>query len=348
MGIKLMFSNPKSISFEEYDERPLNPDEVRLKTIFSGISQGTELTMYRGNNPYLSKKWDSEKRLFVNSSDTSISYPTETGYEAVGEIIEKGESVKRVKEGDIVYGGEWFGWTHKTTHILSEKSALRQKIPNHINPEYGVFMALLQTAFNGVLDAQINLGEFIVVFGAGIVGQLINQFLKLSGATTAVVDLIDERLKIAEQLGADIIINPTNTDIGDYIKTKTNGKGADACIEATGSDRALHEAIRCCAYSSKVVCVGFNPNSASNLYLGEEFHHNRINLISSQISGVNPLLLNRWDEFRVEDTVADLMYAGKIKLEPLITHRYNFFDAEKAYEVVDKTPEAALQVILKY
>ncbi len=348
MGTRLLVTDPREIGYEEYEEPVLKTDEVRLKTIYSGISRGTELTMYRGVNPYMQKQWDSEKKLFIIGEETSLKYPIETGYEAVGQIIEIGSGVSKVKAGEIVYGGEWYGWTHKTTHILTEDAAIRQRMPAHVNPKLGVFVPLLQTSFNGVLDSQVNLGETTVVFGAGVVGQLALQFLKLSGAEVIVVDLFDERLSIAKDLGADEILNGSKTNVGEYIKEKTGGRGADVCIEAAGTDLALQEAIRCCTYSGKVISLGFNPNPASRLNLGEEFHHNRISIVCSQIAGVNPALLNRWDVYRVEDVVVKMLYEGKLNLEPLITHEFDFMNGKEAFELADKNPQSTLQIILRY
>lgn len=348
MGTRLLITNPWEIGYEEYEEPTLKNNEVRLKTIYSGISRGTELTMYRGVNPYMQKKWDIEKKLFIKGEAASLQYPTESGYEAVGQIIEVGSGVSKVKVGEIVYGGEWYGWTHKTTHILTEDAALRQKMPVHVNPKLGVFVPLMQTSFNGVLDSQVNLGEITVIFGAGIVGQLALQFLKLSGAEVIVVDLLEERLIMAKNLGADEVINGSKTNAGEYIKEKTGGRGADVCIEAAGNDLALHESIRCCTYSGKVISLGFNPNPASRLNLGEEFHHNRISIVCSQIAGVNSALLNRWDVYRVEDIVVKMLYEGKLNLEPLITHEFDFSNGKEAFDFADQNPQNALQIILTY
>ena len=213
MGKRLVFEKPRTVGFEEYSERAINENEVRLETLFSGISRGTELTVYRGENPYLNKKWDAEKRIFIESEKPTITYPTESGYEAVGRVVEVGKEVAGIEVGDIVYGGEWFRWTHKTTHILSGEAAKRQKMPKGIDPRAGVFMALIQTAFTGVLDTRVNIGEQVVLFGAGIVGQLILQLLKLNGAYVVVVDLEEKRLKMASEMGADVVLNPSKFDI---------------------------------------------------------------------------------------------------------------------------------------
>ena len=85
MGHVVTFEGPKKVGIREYEEQPLQPDEVRLRTLYSGISAGTELTAYRGSNPYLSKRWDDERRLFLED-EVSLQHPIGGwGYEEVGE-----------------------------------------------------------------------------------------------------------------------------------------------------------------------------------------------------------------------------------------------------------------------
>src|SRR5690606_2590625 len=111
------------------------------------------------------------------------------------------------------------------------------------------------------------------------------QLAHLSGARVIAVDPLPGRLELARQLGADDVIEAEGA--AECIKGLTAGRGADACIEISGASQALHEAIRACAYSSRVVAVGFYQGEPHGLLLGEEFHHNRVALVCSQISGIN-------------------------------------------------------------
>jgi hypothetical protein len=87
MGQVVTFESPRAVGLEEYADPPLGVGEVRLQTLYSGISAGTELTAYRGSNPYLSKRWDAERRLFVGD-DVSFAYPVKGwGYEEVGRVV---------------------------------------------------------------------------------------------------------------------------------------------------------------------------------------------------------------------------------------------------------------------
>jgi len=348
MGTKLLITGPRKMNFEEYEEPTLKPNEVRLKTLFSGISHGTEMTMHRGTNPYLDNWWDKGLRLFKAKERGGITYPTESGYEDVGKVVESGKDVKEIKIGDIIYGGEHHSWTHRTSHIIPGDIAKNQKMPPQLDPILGIFFPLAETALNGVLDTQVNIEENVAIFGMGTMGQIVSQLIKNSGARVIAVDRLDTRLDLAKDLGADVTINTSKKDVGEEIKKITNGKGADVCIEASGSYDALHEAIRSCAYSSRVIALGFYQGAGINLYLGKEFHHNRINIVCSQIAGINPSLQHRWNFERLEEAVMTLLLKKKLRLNRLVTHKIRFKEAPKAFELIDKHPEKVVQVVLTY
>jgi len=197
MGTGLVFSAQRRIGYEVETERPPAAKEVLVKTIYSGISAGTELTAYRGSNPYLHKQWDAERRLFVPSSSPSLQYPlTGWGYEEIGEVIEVGAEVSRVKVGDSVHGA----WGHRTHHILDEAYAAPRIFPQTLDPILGIFSHLGSIAINGVHDASIRIGETVAVFGLGALGQIVAQLAKQSGARVIGVDMLDKRLSLAQEL----------------------------------------------------------------------------------------------------------------------------------------------------
>ncbi len=346
MSEVLVFTQPRKIDFNIVEDRPLNAKEVRVRTSYSGISAGTEMTAYLGSNPYLSKQWDTKNRLFRSSDSPSQPYPLSGwGYEEVGEVIEVSPDVTTLKVGDIVYGT----WGHRTKHILQEDYANQRIKPNRLDPILAIYSHLGPIALNGILDANIHVGEIVAIFGLGVVGQLIAQLAKLSGARVMGVDLIEKRLELAKDLGAiGSGFNPREGSPAEKIKELTNGRGADVTIEVTGSTRALHEAVRATAYSARVVALGFFQGEAQGLLLGEEFHHNRISLICSQISNVDPALSYRWDRLRLIHTIMDLQAQGSLNLRPVITHVIPFKQAAEAFQILDETPDQALQVVLDF
>jgi threonine dehydrogenase-like Zn-dependent dehydrogenase len=265
------------------------------------------------------------------------------GYACVGEVTDMGSDVADIDEGDLVYCAA----PHQSAHILPAKSVV--KLPQGIEPKVGVLMANLNTTFNGVLDADLHLGECVVVFGQGVLGQLTVQWAKLSGASPVIaVDPIAKRLEIARNAGgADLAFDPTQVeDIAMAVRKLTDDRGADVVFEFSGNDRALNEAIRTACYNGKVIVMSWYPGALANVYPGAEFHHNRIQLISSQASGIRPELSHRWTPARRMEAVLSLM--PELRLEELITDVIDHDAAAAAYELIDKRPQEILQVVLAY
>ncbi len=339
----LQFASPRTLHFVTRESRPLEAHEVRLKTLYSGISAGTELTQYRGTNPYLEKHWDDTRRLFVPGLASS-PYPLEgVGYEQVGEVTELGSGVTRLELGQVVWGS----WGHRSGVILSEELASARVLEVGINPKLGIFARIGAIALNPVHDADIHLGETVAVFGLGVPGLIAAQLSRLNGGKVIVVDGIDARLSLARSLGFEVLDFREGSP-AERIKALTNNRGADVTLEITGSYQALHEAIRATAYNSRVVVAGFMQGEGLGLRLGEEFHHNRIELICSQTSGVSPRLDHRWNRLRLEQTVMQLVTEEKLELEPLISHTFQASDAAKAYELLDQNVVSAIQVVLDF
>ncbi len=344
MGQALVFAEPRQIAFEAEPDHPLEAGQVRLRTLYSGISAGTELTAYRGSNPYLHKRWDAERRLFIPSDQPTSSYPMRGwGYEEVGEIIEIGPDAQGVALGDRVYGV----WGHRTRHSVSDEYARQRRLPPRLDPLLGVFSQIGAIALNGVHDAGLRIGETVAVFGLGVPGQIVAQLAKRSGVRVLGVDLFEARRTKARELGAiDAAIDPAAGAAAEQIKALTGGRGADVCIEVSGAAAALAEAVRATAYSSRVVAMGFVQGEARGLYLGEEFHHNRVTIISSQIGGVAPELSYRWDRLRLAQTAIRLQAEGALNLIPLISHTFPFRQAAEAFRRLDEEPTTTLQVVL--
>jgi 2-desacetyl-2-hydroxyethyl bacteriochlorophyllide A dehydrogenase len=340
----LMLESPKKISIKHYDEIALAPDEVRIKTLYSGISAGTELTAYRGSNPYLNKKWDGEKRIF-RSDEKSWTYPIPAfGYEEVGEIIEVGSSVNDLKFGDIIFGA----WGHKSSHVAKADWANVRLLSKELEPQCGIFSQIGSIALNGILDADIHVGETVAIFGQGVPGLMMTQLAKASGAEVIAIDRLETRLEVSKHCGADHIINGSQVDAAQAVKDLTQGRGADVSIEITGIYAALHEAIRATAYNSRVVVAGFFQGDGKGLFLGEEFHHNRVELVCSQISGVSRRLDHRWNRLRLDHTIMKLQAQRKVDFKRLISHTFPARKGQEAFALLDEKPAECLQVVLEF
>jgi 2-desacetyl-2-hydroxyethyl bacteriochlorophyllide A dehydrogenase len=335
----------RELAFEPLDLAPLTPGQVRIRTLFSGVSAGTELSQYRGTSPFMNREWDVGYRLFRESETPSWTYPVRNlGYEEVGEIVDAASDVTKTRVGDRVFGT----WGHRTMHAMEETDAVDRLVPEGADPRIGIFSHIGAVALNGVHDAGIRMGDLVVVFGLGVPGQIVAQLARASGATVVGVDPVPSRRETALRLGIDRVLDPSAGSIADSIKGETGGRGADVCIEVSGAAPALAEAMRTVAYASRVVAMGFFQGELRGVHLGDEFHHNRIELVSSQISGVAPAASHRWNKLRLWQTAVRLQHEGRLNLLPLITDTVPFDAAPALFARLDEGDPGILQSVLSF
>lgn len=344
MGHLVRFPSPGKAEVVEYDDQAPGPGEVLVQTAYSGISAGTELTAYRGSNPYLERMWDTDRRLFLPGGST-LGYPVDAwGYEEVGRVTAVGSSGDEDLVGRLIWGA----WGHRSTAVRSAEYARERLLRDGADAMPAVFAKIGAIALNAVLDADIHVGENVVVFGAGVPGQIVAQLARLNGGRVTVVDPVPRRRELAQRLGAVSTLDPRGEDVAAAVLASTGNRGADVVIEMSGSYEALNEAVRTVAYSSRVVASGFFQGGGTALRLGEEFHHNRVAIVGSQIYGVAPHLQHRWDELRMSRTVLSLGSEGALMLTELVTHVVPAEQAPAAFELLDSAPQDALQVVLDY
>ncbi|MFE9751208.1 zinc-binding alcohol dehydrogenase [Saccharothrix saharensis] len=343
MAAVVRLDAPGCVSITEEPDPPLHATGVRLRTLFSGISAGTELTQYRGTNAHVVKTWDPGTRLFTPGR-AEFAYPAVVGYEEVGEVVEVGDDVTAVRPGQVVWGV----WGHRGTTVVEQDYAAARVLDPAADPLLGIFSHIGAVALNVVLDADLHVGETAVVFGLGVLGQIVAQLARRNGARVVAVDALADRLELAGRLGADVTLDAREGGVAEEVRRLTGGRGADVALEVSGNPKALHEAVRTVAYNARVVTGGFYQGEARGLFLGEEFHHNRVDLVCSQISGVAPRHAHRWDRARLNTTVIDLAVAGHLRLRPLVSHVVPFTDAAWAYDLLDTRPDQALQVVLGF
>jgi NADPH:quinone reductase-like Zn-dependent oxidoreductase len=313
---------------------------VRIRTEVSMISPGTELT-YIGrdaSNPYLHKTWDPELRVFAAGTPTQ-DHPIVFGYRAAGTIVASGDT-------ELAPGTRIFGkWRHTEFTALSIADARAQRLPPELTFEDGADLAqMLPIAVNAIAYAEERHADApTVVFGCGPVGLIVAQVARATGAARVyAVDRLPRRLAIAETLGLDPI-DATAVDVARTLKRQHGADGIPVAFECSGSARALHEAIRVVRRRGTVVAVGFYQGEAAGLFLGDEFHHNGIELRSGQIGNVHP----RWDIGALRRFGIDLARRRAVILGGLPRVSLPVEDAAAAFASLAR-PAEVLQVAFSY
>jgi threonine dehydrogenase-like Zn-dependent dehydrogenase len=341
----LRYEAPRKASIVSTSQPNASGRTSIARTLATSVSAGTEMGFYRGTAPQFSSV--SGKHGLYEPKDNAVTYPMQSdgpgvwwmGYSAVGEINEVGPDETQLKVGDKV----WCQTGHKT-YMASDNFL---KLPDDVNVENATFLALLSITFNGMLDAGVKLLDDVVILGMGTLGQMLLQMSKLSGANVIAVDNLDSRLDLAEQTGADITFNPQKQgDLGQFVQEHTQGRGADVVIEVSGNVKALSDAIRCTSLDGTVTVLSFYQGGADSLVLGQEFHHKRIRLRSSQINHIDPALSNLYNNPRRLDQAVALL--NQLDLQPLISHRVNFDDLPEALAMIDQNPSQCQSVLVSY
>lgn len=329
----LWLAAPRMAEFRREVVPPPGPGEVRVRTIASALSQGTELLVYRGQVP-------ADLPLDLPTLSGSFAFPIKYGYASVGRVVDVGADVTRLAAGDVVFVHH----PHQSAYVVAETMPVR--VPDGLDPLLGLFTANVETAVNVLLDTPLHLGEAVVVFGQGIVGLLIAQLLKRAGAARVLaVEPLAQRRAASLGVGVDEAFAP-NEALSERIRSATDGRGADIAIEASGTTAALQTAIECVAVEGTVVAVSWYGTKPVTLTLGGHFHRGRVRLRSSQVGRIDPALVPRWDHTRRLALCTELL--PQLRLPELISHRIPFARAPDAYRLLDEHPEEALQVVLTY
>jgi 2-desacetyl-2-hydroxyethyl bacteriochlorophyllide A dehydrogenase len=349
----LVLEGSRQLRLVEQRSAPLLAGEARLRSRLSGISHGTELSLYRGTSAFTDKVFDRGLRAFVTPHAGSASaYPVTLGYEMVSEVVEVAPDVTAVKIGDLVHTGT----PHQEETVLDVAESLQATYPLVVLPtderiERALFISLSAVALQAVHDAEIKLGDSVSVHGLGAIGLMAVQMCQLEGIQNVfAVDPDPRRRDLATSFGATDVLDPTAAEpIGLQIRDRNHGRGVDVAIDVSGSDRGLQDALAAAGLGATVVAAGFYQGGAAHLHLGEEFHHNRLSLIAS-IGGWGtpdrhaPL----WNRRRVLDVATRLLYTDRVSVEGLLTRTFPFDRAPEAYAWLDEHPQEAVKVALDY
>ena len=148
----LYFTGPGFVCVEAEDVPTPGATDVLIESATSGISAGTELNVYRGYAPQWRQSMDPKTRLFSSDGASDWNWPARYGYASVGRIVELGQDVDGVSLGDWV-----FSYSPHGTHAVAAANAV-VPLSGLSDPQLGIFFANLNTAYNGVLDANLPLG----------------------------------------------------------------------------------------------------------------------------------------------------------------------------------------------
>lgn len=349
---------PGRAYFLEYEEGPPADGHVRLDTLYSGFSAGTELTFMKNTNPYFHSRFDGGRGVFLEN-EPDLRYPVPfLGYMEVARISES--RAPGFDSGGVVATT----YAHKSGHTADPFQDLLVPLPEEIDPVLGVFVAQMgPIGANGILCADADAlgtqvsafgagvaGRNVAVIGAGTVGLMTALFAQKAGASSVVVaDPSAFRREKADALG---LIAMDEDQLWQHAKARwhngSRDRGADIVFQTRAHARSLHVALKALRPQGTVIDLAFYQGGADALRLGEEFHHNGLNIRCAQINRVPRGLSVQWDRRRLaEETITLLKSHGNLIREHMITHVVPFEDGPAFLaDLVENRPEF-LQIVFK-
>ena len=298
-------------------------------------------------NIFLSKDITVGVISTIDAVKSKIVQPMALGY-CVGRII---ETMWMVGNDRVVSNG-------KHAEVVSVAKNLCAKIPDNVSDESAAFTVVSAIGLQGIRLVNPTLGETVVVTGLGLIGLLTVQMLVAHGCRVFGIDVDPARIELARSFGAETCNPNEGEDVIGKAKSFSRGTGVDAVIitAASTSNDIVSQAANMCRQRGRIVLVGVVGLELSRADFYEKeltfqvscsygpgrYDHNY------ERNGMDyPIGFVRWTEQRNFQAVLDMMSSGLIKLDQLITHRFDISDGSAAFSLL-VSDEPALGILLSF
>jgi threonine dehydrogenase-like Zn-dependent dehydrogenase len=341
----LFVDGPEHTILQPYQDPPLAENQVRVKTEFASVKHGTLFHIFSGDSPFQNRRFDPKLRMFVETDDATPSLLLNQfiGSIATGEIVAVGSAITRFEPGDRVY---CYGPACESLTVAEEDVHILEPPMNELD---AVCLDPALFAYAVIRDARVTVGDNVITFGLGAIGLFVVQLLELAGCLNVIsVDPILKRRQLAERLGAELVLDPTECDVA--LETRRYlGQGADIAIEASGHYRALRDAMRSVGQCGRIATLGYYKGAGSELELGAEWHHNRLELTGSMPAWDNPLREHPvWDLERLYCTLVEMFKRGLLSSKEVVDPIVEFTDSAQAFMDIYHDPADAIKLGIRF
>ena len=293
---------------------PLPSDMVRVRTLFSAISRGTEQLVWRGGVPA-----SQVQAMRAPFQEGDFPFPVKYGYSAVG-VVEAGAGA-----GAEALVGRRVFCLHPHQDLFDAPADAVRPLPDDLPAERAVLAANMETAVNGCWDAQPLAGERIAVIGAGVVGCLIARLAaQIPGASVELIDVDPAKRAVADALG--LAFRAPAEAAGD----------CDLIFHVSGAPAGLSTALSLAGVEGRIVEMSWYGDAQVSVPLGEAFHSRRLALLSSQVGRLPDHRRARWDYARRMMLALDLLRDPVF--DALLTHEAAFDSLPTRLAEIAETP----------
>jgi polar amino acid transport system substrate-binding protein len=349
------------------------PGCLLVRTAFSAISLGTEgmkvtraskgiIAMARERPDQVKQVIDTFRREGFSATYEKVmnrlDAPTPLGYSASGVVLAVGEGVRGFAVGDhVACAGEGVA-VH--ADVVSVPQNLCARVPKGVSLEHAAFTTVGAIAIQGVRQSSAGLGEFVVVIGLGLIGQLAIQLYRAAGCRVFGIDLDDEKCGMAERTGAERTSNRGDVHLSEHVLEFTNGRLADVVLvtAATPSSDPVRLAVELCRDRGTVVVLGIVGMELAfeklvkkevTIKMSRSYGPGRYDPTYENKGVDYPIGYVRWTEQRNMESFLQLISSRTVSLEPIITHRFKFAEVEEAYNrVLQRNEGQVMGILLEY
>lgn len=327
----VVFAEPKRVAIREMEVAEPGPGQVGIRTVYSGVSQGTERWALTGRYNH----WDE---------NPAANYPCSPGYQAAGVVDVLGDGVDDLAIGDHVFtmGTQFVDPDHKypgpcqashSAYLVADRAAVTKVAPD-VDLAQASQYHVASVARSGVRITKVQPGELVVVIGLGMIGQMSAQAARRVGATVVATDLIPARCEAARAHSADRVVDAAEESLEAVLHEMGRGE-PDVVIDTTGDHRMFDRCRDLVRHEGRIALQGYYVEP-----IEIEFH-------PTHLKRATVTFPCGWDD-EFNDVLAEDMATGLIAIEPLITHRIPFRDVEDAYAMVVDHPEQSLGMVFDW
>jgi 2-desacetyl-2-hydroxyethyl bacteriochlorophyllide A dehydrogenase len=327
----VVFPEPNSVEIRTMSLPEVGPGQMGVRTVFSGISQGTE-------------RWAFTGRYGHFDVDYGAYYPCSPGYQAAGVVEELGPGVEDLAVGDHVFapGTRFTDPGHKypgpcaashSGYLVVDRAAVTRLDPG-VDLATAALYHMAGVSRHGVRLTKIQPGEVVVVIGLGMIGQMSAQAARRAGARVIATDLIPLRVQAASKHSADRVVDASSESLEDVVRQETSD-GADVVVDTTGDHRIFGRCLGLIHREGRIAMQGYYPDP-----IEIDFH-------PTHIQRPTVIFPCGWDDERNGELAED-MATGRIAIEPLITHRIPFREARSAYDLVLEHPAESIAMVFDW
>jgi len=296
------------------------PGEALVRTLFSGISRGTERLVFNG--AVSQSEWE---RMRGPNQEGAFSFPVKYGYCATGVV----------EEGPPQLIGCTVFCLHPHQDYFNVPASALVPVADGVPARRATLTANMETALNALWDGGAGPGDRIVVVGAGVVGLLVTSLsARLPGAEVTTIDVDESRRPVVESLG------------GRFMRPDEALQDADIVFHASASAAGLATAINCAGLEGTIVEMSWYGEKAVSVDLGGAFHNRRLKLVSSQVGQVAASRRPRWDYRRRVEAATRLL--DMPALDALVAEEIAFEDTPHELPSILSAGAPGLAPVIRY